>query len=183
MPSGRPKGSKDKSPRKPRTDEANFQPKGYYKQPDIPEGFNTKAISFLMTALPEEPIDPNNVEEMRRRFRQYLEYCQMYDLKPGNLGAYAAIGITKQQVDRWEDDERNPERQDFIKKLKIFMATYREMLMAEGTVPVPVGIFWQKNYDGLKDVTEKVEVKVDATAPQLIDKIAEKYLPDEQKQP
>ena len=59
------------------------------------------------------------------------------------------------------------------------MATYREMLMSEGTVPVPVGIFWQKNYDGLRDVTEKVDVKIDATSPQIVDKIAQKYLPED----
>lgn len=181
MATGRPKGAKDKSPRKPRTDEANKRRRGVTAEPVVPEGFNTRTIAFMMEIAPSEPLDYNDVEEMKRRFRHYLDCCSLYDKKPENLAAYLAIGVNKVTIDRWEDDERNPERSNFIKKIKSFMAAYRAELMSEGSIPVPVGIFWQKNYDGLKDVTEKVDVKIDATSPRLVDKIAEKYLPDTEK--
>ena len=177
----RPKGSQDKQPRKPRTDEANKRPKGCTIQVDPDMDYNRNTIAFLRAITPDTPLDPNNVQMMRERFWHFLDMCDMYGKRPGNMKAYMAIGIDPRRATEWEADERNPERSEFIKNVRIFCGSYREDLAETGEIPVPIAIFWQKNYDGLKDVTEKVEVKVDATAPQLIDKIAEKYLPDEQK--
>ena len=49
-----------------------------------------------------------------------------------------------------------PARSTFIKKVRQFCATYREGLMEDGKVNPVTGIFWQKNYDGMKDQTEMV---------------------------
>ena len=50
----------------------------------------------------------------------------------------------------------NPARTDFIKKVQKVCALYREGLMQDGKVNPVTGIFWQKNYDGMKDQTEMV---------------------------
>ena len=180
---GRPKGSKDKKPRK--TD-------GYYgnkngpknltssdAQLDIPEGYNSQKIRFMMEYLPTEPLDPNDIDEMERRFNHYLDLCVKYDQKISNQAAYAAIGIDDQTVYDWINrNKTNPARSQFCKKIKRICGLYREGLMQDGKVNPVVGIFWQKNYDGLRDAQEIV---VTPNASPLGDgesaeRLAEKYL-------
>lgn len=70
---------------------------------------------------------------------------------------YMAIGITKEQAWEWENVVKgNPARSDFIKKVRQFCGVFREGLMQDGKVNPVTGIFWQKNYDGMKDQTEMV---------------------------
>lgn len=111
----------------------------------------------MMEILPKEPLDPNDVAEMERRFTHYLELCGQWDMKVGNQAAYAAIGINKDNVYDWTvRRETNPARADFLKKVQQFCAMYREGLMEDGKVNPVTGIFWQKNYDGMKDQQEVV---------------------------
>lgn len=153
-------GAKDKQPRKKA--EAGNRPSDKSpiirdNNPVLPEGYNTQMIMFMREVMPEEPIDINDVEEMNRRFTRYLDICAKYDKKIGNLAAYAAIGITKEQAKDFEvNNKSNPARAYFIKKVRQFCSMYREGLMQDGKVNPVTGIFWQKNYDGLKDQQEVV---------------------------
>ena len=153
-------GAKDKQPRKKA--EAGNRPSDKSpiirdNNPVLPEGYNTQMIMFMREVMPEEPIDINDVEEMNRRFTRYLDICAKYDKKIGNLAAYAAIGITKEQAKDFEvNSKSNPARAYFIKKVRQFCSMYREGLMQDGKVNPVTGIFWQKNYDGLKDQQEVV---------------------------
>ena len=125
--------------------------------PDLPEGYNTRRIRFMQAILPTEPLDRDDVEEMERRFAFYLELCAQWAMKVGNMAAYAAIGIDK--ADAYEWSNRNlgsPARTAFIKKVQKVCAMYREGLMEDGKVNPVTGIFWQKNYDGMKDQQEVV---------------------------
>lgn len=68
-----------------------------------------------------------------------------------------AIGIDKGIAWEWVNRcTTNPARTDFIKKVQKVCALYREGLMQDGKVNPVTGIFWQKNYDGMKDQTEMV---------------------------
>lgn len=125
--------------------------------PDLPEGYNSRMIQFTMEIMPTEKLDYNDIEEMERRFMHYLETCAKYDMKIGNQAAYAAIGIDKGIAWEWVNRcTTNPARTDFIKKVQKVCALYREGLMQDGKVNPVTGIFWQKNYDGMKDQTEMV---------------------------
>lgn len=125
--------------------------------PDLPEGYNSRMIQFTMEIMPSEKLDYNDIEEMERRFKHYLETCAKYDMKIGNQAAYAAIGIDKGIAWEWVNRcTTNPARTDFIKKVQKVCALYREGLMQDGKVNPVTGIFWQKNYDGMKDQTEMV---------------------------
>jgi hypothetical protein len=94
---------------------------------------------------------------MERRFQRYLELCAEWDMKIGNQAAYAAIGINKDHVYDWTvRRQTNPKRADFVKRVQQFCAMYREGLMEDGKVNPVTGIFWQKNYDGMKDQQEVV---------------------------
>ncbi len=125
--------------------------------PKLPEGYNTRMIQFTMELMPTEKLDYNDVEEMKRRFMHYLDTCAKYDMKIGNQAAYAAIGIDKGIAWDWANRcTTNPARTDFIKNVQQFCALYREGLMQDGKVNPVTGIFWQKNYDGMRDQTETV---------------------------
>lgn len=156
----RTEGAKDKQPRKQREDgnkpwESSPIIQGH--NPDLPEGYNTRRILFMQEILPTEPLDHDDVEEMERRFQKYLQKCAEWDMKVGNQAAYAAIGINKDLVYEWTvRRQTNPKRTEFIKKVQQFCAMYREGLMEDGKVNPVTGIFWQKNYDGMKDQQEVV---------------------------
>ncbi|MBR1732138.1 MAG: hypothetical protein IJ729_08880 [Alloprevotella sp.] len=121
------------------------------------DGYNSRRIAFMMEILPTEPLNYNDVEEMERRFNRYLQICAERDMKIGNQAAYAAIGIDKGIAWEWANrSTANPARADFIKKVQKVCALYREGLMEDGKVNPVTGIFWQKNYDGLRDQQEVV---------------------------
>lgn len=125
--------------------------------PPLEAGYNTRRIMFMQAILPTEPLDLNDVAEMERRFEHYLKLCAEWDMKIGNQAAYAAIGIDKGTAWEWENRSLgNPARTDFIKRVRQFCAMYREGLMEDGKVNPVTGIFWQKNYDGMKDQQEVV---------------------------
>lgn len=157
---GRPVGAKDKQPRKKREDDHRpweNSPITKDHNPVLPEGYNTRRIMFMQLILPTEPLDHNDVEEMERRFARYLALCSEWDMKIGNQAAYAAIGITKDHVYDWTvRRQTNPKRAEFVKKVQQFCAMYREGLMEDGKVNPVTGIFWQKNYDGMRDQQEVV---------------------------
>lgn len=149
-------GAKDKRPRsvKP-TGEARGVTRDVGE--DLPEGYNSRRVRFMMEIIPKEPLDHNDVAEMERRFANYLSLCEQYDMKIGNQAAYLAIGIDKGTVWDWLNRRTaNPARADFVKKVQYICATAREGMMEDGKINPVVGIFWQKNYDGLKDQQEVV---------------------------
>lgn len=111
----------------------------------------------MQAILPTEPLDTTDIAEMERRFAHYLEMCAEWGMKVGNQAAYAAIGIDKNTAWDWANKVvGNPARSTFIKKVQQICALYREGLMEDGKVNPVTGIFWQKNYDGLKDQSEVV---------------------------
>lgn len=141
------------------------------------EGYNAKKVMFLSEILPKEPLDLSTTEEMERRFQRYLELCVAYDQPVGNEMAYAAIGITRQRAWDWKHRDKNEARKVFIEKVESVCRSMREMYMLDGKVSPVTGIWWQKNYDGLRDVTENIQIKTDLTTPeQSIEAIRQKYL-------
>jgi hypothetical protein len=150
-------GAKDKQPRKKSDESSELKGVVADQNPDLPMGYNTRRIMFMQAILPTEPLDHDDVAEMERRFARYLQLCSEWDMKIGNQAAYAAIGITKDHVYDWTvRRQTNPKRADFVKKVQQFCAMYREGLMEDGKVNPVTGIFWQKNYDGMKDQQEVV---------------------------
>lgn len=155
---GRPKGAVDKKPRKCRTDHPETNLPTYQDAvKEIPQEYNARVVSFIREITPKEPLDRQNVAEMRRRFDRYLELCAEWGMKVGNLAAYTAIGISKDLAYDWlQHPASNPERAAFIKSVQTICAMYRESLMQDGKINPVTGIFWQKNYDGFQDQKETV---------------------------
>lgn len=153
----RTQGAKDTKPRTRSAESSELKGIVADQNPNLPQGYNTRRIAFMQAILPTEPLDHDDVEEMKRRFQHYLAKCAEWDMKIGNQAAYAAIGINKDLVYEWTvRRQTNPRRTEFVKKVQQFCAMYREGLMEDGKVNPVTGIFWQKNYDGMKDQQEVV---------------------------
>lgn len=82
-----------------------------------------------------------------------LYWWKEFDTYKVGTVANSCKGIAWEWVNRCTT---NPARTDFIKKVQKVCALYREGLMQDGKVNPVTGIFWQKNYDGMKDQTEMV---------------------------
>ena len=122
----------------------------------IPDGENTKYIAHTLEVQQIGiGADPSNIEDLKARFIRYLEVCAKNDMKLGNMAAYCAMGITRDVAYDWEHGHsRGVEHKAFIRFVKSVIAAYRETAVAEGKINPVVGIFWQKSFDGLNEMTE-----------------------------
>ena len=121
-----------------------------------PEDFAERFNRYMEVITPRTKINSNDVAEMRRRFVNYRNATEAYGMEYGNQTAYYAIGLSENQVRQYTGQKYNdnPERGDFLRNMKFYLAAYREQSMAKGYMNPVNGIFWQKNYDGLRDVQE-----------------------------
>lgn len=133
-------------------------------------------LSFYRAIAPREKLDPEDIHEMRRRFNNYIDMCIQYNVDIGNLAAYHAIGISKEVADIWKARDRsvNTERAEFLDEVDSLCAAFRESQMQTGKLFPATGIWWQKNYDGLKDVHESRIVE-ELHAPADLKSIQERY--------
>lgn len=170
MPRGRPKGAKDKQPRKPRID-----------VPPENREYNENAIRFREIIKPGYMINRNhpaaeNIQEIKRRFDNYLKKCIEFNMTPCNGTAYFAMGTSYWSFRDWLSS-RNPELQNFAEYVRSYFGSVRDQMMVDGEVHPAVGIFHQKNYDGLKDQQEYV-VSANSVLGEIVteDELARKYL-------
>lgn len=126
----------------------------------------------LEVALWDE-IDTKDPDQLRDRTLLYLQYCIDNKVKPGNLGLYNAWGMTKEEVSNVRRREPSSLRCSVIKKSCQIMSQIREQLMSDGKINPVTGIFWQKNWDGLKDQQEVIiEPKKQIEAEQSPEEVA-----------
>lgn len=120
-------------------------------------GDNSKYASILLEVSSWGIVDKASVPQLEERMRKYLQYCLDNDVKIGNQMCYLALGISKDDVYNWENGQsRDKEHCDFIKKVRKICSGNRELLLQDGKVNPILGIFWQKNYDGMKDTQDIV---------------------------
>ena len=134
----------------------------------------------LEIALWDE-IDSKDPKQLRDRTLKYLQYCIDNNIKPGNLGLYNAWGLTKGEVSNIQRREPSSPRTGVIKKSRQIMSQIREQLMSDGKINPVTGIFWQKNWDGLKDQQEVVieprkQIEADQT-PEQVQRMLEQDIP------
>ncbi len=140
-------------------------------------GDNSKYASILLEINQWGKVDVSDVDALEDRFNQFIKFCSDNDIRITNQLAYLALGIDKDDVYDWVNRRsRTPRHSDFIKKVKNFCASYREMLGADGKLNPVTLVWWQKNYDGLKDQQEVILTPNQPLGEQLQPKeLAERY--------
>lgn len=97
---------------------------------------------------------------MRSAFIAYLALCQEDGFRVSNLAAYAAMGITRVMIDQWSRGTRHqsdPAYKALADFVRSTCALAREQQIADGKINPLIGIFWQRNFDGLRNDTEQIQ--------------------------
>lgn len=136
---------------------------------------NTAIATSIMDMMSWEKPDRNDIEGLRRSFAMYIEYCINNGVPIGNMNAYFSMGIDFRTAYDWEVGRKTPEHQKFIREVKSVCASFREQSMAEGGINPVTGIWWQKNYDGLRDVQEVVVAPTEKQETYSIADIQKRY--------
>lgn len=123
--------------------------------------YNLKLIRFMREiAYNGEPYDTHDLNKINELFEGYLKKCEEWDMKLGTQAIALALGVKYSTFKGWQNDpeevRRDPARARVVGEMCQFVAMYRESLMQDSKINPVVGIFWQKNYDGLKDQQETV---------------------------
>ena len=125
---------------------------------------NRRMITNIMKTFDAPPVNLADPEAVKQRIEEYFAQCAMDGLRPGNLGMYSALGLTKQDVNNALHERSHrlrPEVIDLIKKGMLAMSTYREMLANHGKLNPINYIFQSKNFDGLSDQTQLQVTRTD----------------------
>ncbi|MSA01052.1 hypothetical protein GKG47_11810 [Lactonifactor sp. BIOML-A3] len=115
---------------------------------------NALFCQYALDMFHAPSVDLSNPDAVADAIDGYFKYCVDRGLRPGNLGLYAALGLSKQDVSNainGYSKKLSSSTIDLIKKAKQALSTYRELLGSQGKLNPVTLIFWQKNYDGLKD--------------------------------
>ena len=125
---------------------------------------NKRMITQMMKTFTAPPINLNDPEAVERRIAEYFASCAESGLRPGNLGMYSALGLTKQDVNNAlheRSHKLNPAVIDSIKRGILAMSSYREMLCNHGKLNPVSYIFQSKNFDGLTDQAQLQVTRAD----------------------
>ena len=143
---------------------------------------NAVLCQYALDIFKSPKVNLDNPEEVEQAISNYFNSCLERGLRPGNLGLYAVLGLSKQDVSdaiRGRSKKLSSPVIDLIKKAKEALATYREMLGATGKLNPVTLIFWQKNYDGLEDKqTVEVAPKTNIEPSKTLEDIEKDY-PDD----
>ena len=119
--------------------------------------YNARMIEHIMQInLIAEKADRHDLLSLKSCFVNYLQLCQSDGFKVGNLAAYASMGMGKDDFAVFAKKD-NPEIRQFCKFVKETCAMFRETMVAENQLNPVIGIFWQRNFDGLRNDTEQVQ--------------------------
>ena len=150
------------------------------------EGRTIAKITAFMMVVQNIGVGRNikDVNDLRRRFYTYCALSEACNMRVGNMNAYHAMGISQFAAWQWKTGGpgSTPERRELIDEVDAVCSGSREMLAAMGQINPVLAIFWQKNFDGLRDVQEHSVYQGDPLGEKRsAQEIAEQYsdLPDD----
>ena len=119
--------------------------------------YNARYIEhILMIHEIASHADRKDPVSLRSCFINYLKLCEQNGFKVGNLAAYTAMGIDHYTIQRWRKSDK-PEYKELANFVTSTCALFREGTIADGKINPLIGIFWQRNYDGLRNDTEQIQ--------------------------
>ena len=157
---GRPKGSKSGYTTSPEALMQRRQNAGCLPARTPEElAYNQAVIQHALKAAEiSRSADQKDPESLLNCFYEYIKVCGEDGMRIGNQGACAALGISPTVLSDWKYGYRKPDDPRY-KKLAEFIsnvcAMSREQMITDGKLNPVIGIFWQRNYDRLRNDTEQ----------------------------
>lgn len=144
------------------------------------EGQTIRKITAFQMAVQNIALGANikDVNDMRKRFYTYCSLAEACNMRIGNMNAYNSMGINKELAANWKYGRygSTAERRQLIQEVDAVCSGTREMLAGSQQINPVLAIFWQKNYDGLRDVQDHVVSAGDPLGDrQTPEQIQEKY--------
>lgn len=171
---GRPKGSKNK-PKPKKIGRPKGSKSGYtvsetalaqrrnntatkFARNDEEREYNSRLIEHIMRVNEiATHADKNDLATLKSCFIAYLQLCQEDGFNINNLAAYASMGFPSAMHFELFARKDNPETRAFAASVKQTCAMFRETLVSDSKINPVIGIFWQRNFDGLRNDTEQVQ--------------------------
>ena len=165
---GRPKGSISRKEMKNANPVANYmlsrRREGMaIQEPKTDEemDYNARLIKHIMEINElSTHADKHDLLSLKSCFVAYLQLCQKNGFCVSNLSAYASMGFDYQTFAMFAKRD-DPEIREFCTQVKKTCAMARENLVKDGKLNPVIGIFWQRNYDGLRNDTEVVQTALE----------------------
>lgn len=184
---GRPKGSKNKPKEVPVAEEQprkrTGRPKGSKSGYTVSEkalaqrernGLNNFAIKVAVSdeakqynALLIQHImriheiaahaDRSDLNSLKSCFVAYLQLCQEDGFSVSNISAYSSMGFGSYIAFEQYIKRDDPEIREFGALVKGTCSMFRETMVSANKLNPVIGIFWQRNFDGLRNDTEAVQ--------------------------
>ena len=149
---GRPKGSKDKVPRK----RAKI-PRQTEKELKAGENKRFSSHEYEVAMLSKKPLDLNRAEQVEARIGEYFNVCAMNDMKPSLPGLASAFGVHKETLKVWMlGDKFAGDTKAAMQCAFNILNALLEDYMQHGKIPPVTGIFIGKNNFGYEDKVEQV---------------------------
>ena len=119
--------------------------------------FNTRLIKHIMQINElGMQADKSDINTLRSCFVNYLKLCEANGFNVSNLSAYAALGMDRSTFEYYSKKD-DPEIKEFCAAVRKTCAMFREEMVSANKLNPVIGIFWQRNYDGLRNDTEQVQ--------------------------
>lgn len=124
---------------------------------DEEKSYNARQIEHIMRIHEiATHADRSDLLSLKSCFAAYLKLCQEDGFKISNLNAYCAMGMSRSSFDNFKKKD-DPEIRAFVEMVLSTCAMARETLISDSKLNPVIGIFWQRNYDGLRNDTEQVQ--------------------------
>lgn len=128
--------------------------------------YNDKLITHSLKVFEiSQSANTSDPETLKNCFFQYMQLCQMDGFRIGNIGAASALGISYKTLLAWANGYRKQNDERYQKLATLIMSicsTSREQLINEQKINPVIGIFWQRNFDGLRNDTEQQQDAIGA---------------------
>ena len=125
---------------------------------DEAKEFNSKLLTHVMKTWEiSTHADKNDVNTLKSCFIAYVQLCQEDGFNISNLAAYSSMGFPSNAHFEHYCNKDDPERKELREMVKSVCSMFREGLVSANKLNPVIGIFWQRNYDGLRNDTEQVQ--------------------------
>lgn len=101
--------------------------------------------------------DKNDINTLKSCFIAYLQLCQEDGFSVSNLAAYSSMGFPSCAHFDLFCKKDDPEIRELRSLVKASCAMFRETMVSANKLNPVIGIFWQRNFDGLRNDTEQVQ--------------------------
>lgn len=124
--------------------------------------YNSRLIEHIMRVNEiATHADKHDLLSLKSCFIAYLKLCQEDGFTVSNLSAYASMGFHSFGAFHMFIRKDDPEIREFATFVQSTCAMFRENMVANNKLNPVIGIFWQRNFDGLRNDTEQVQAARD----------------------